>query len=1420
MSVFVVSIVILGFLVFVVALFFLFRDSGRNPLEYKFAARSGRIMVACIVGAFIVVVTGITNLALTKIKIDLKQNQQQALEAVLDSSHETIKLWVQYQIDKLEFLALDKEILASAKELSILYKEQSSLLESAPMKRLRERFRVIQNLNNSIGFFVITPDGMNLGSMRDENVGEMNLILKYRESLFYRVLAGESLLVSAIPSDVPMVGQKKIRGLNVPPTMFVVSPLLDDDGHVFAVLAERYNPNAEFSEVLRLGRIGESGEAYVFNSDIYLASDSRFSELEQSILSIQIMNPNTAEPTYMAQSALQGNHGFNMDGYADYRGVDVVGAWLWDDNLELGFTAELDFKEAMLPYTNARRLILIILVITAGISVGYTFVILTIGGRANRFLENVSDDLEQRVHDRTEELNASEARLQLVLNSVPAVMYLKDIEGKYLYVNSHFNLVFGGSHDRALGATDQAVFPESIAKRIMADDRTVIDSQKELSIENQLPHCDGDMHHFLSNILPIIDDKSKTIGLVGVALDITDRKKAEFALTEMMQKLEASNESLAFVQHAVDKAEYMVLWGHKTTGKIIYGNDITTEYLGYASEELTNLSIIGLDQTHKYTNHSELIENLSDGPVTYETNIITKSGQSIPMDITLQSVTLGDEERIVVFGRDISEYKKLESELINAVATAERASRAKSSFLASMSHEIRTPLNGVLGMIGLARKTTVDKKQDEQLRVAFSSATSLLDLMNDLLDFSKIEAEKLRIEMLDFNIHELIGDAAKTMAYRAEEKKVEVILDLTHLEFTTVKGDPTRIRQILLNLIGNAIKFTQKGEVVIRARAEKMTGNQLCFHCSVSDTGIGIKEHQVKDLFEAFTQADASTTRKYGGTGLGLAISKKLCNLMGGSISVDSVYGKGSEFRFTVELEISDQSLRLLPEIDVSGLNILVVDDISINREIFRYQLTNWGATVAEATGGKEALDYLDREAANTNIILLDMNMPEMDGQQLAGLIRNNSNYDHIKLLLMTSTTEHLNPQELSTLGVDGVFSKPITLTDLYEAMIVSVAHGNALRRSGTLVTSNYLQSLVRPTAVDENEKITVGQPLRILLVDDNEINRLVVMGLLEHLGWNCDIAVNGRLALEFIASRSIENPIDLILMDCQMPEMDGYEATKKIRQGLAGDWAKQIPIVAMTAHALQGDRERCLAAGMNDFLTKPIDSKKFMAVLSRYSKVEKLLTVSTKLTSGQSNDVDANIENDALIWPDSLVMIDTKNPPSFSTYKVAFLAAITVYADQVLGISEAIKTDFVNNDFDSLRGRAHALKGSTINLGLAALSTRASIIEQQLLNDKGCTEAQIDELITLLEQSRIDVTRVMNANQQEVKDDYRSLKEINDEIIVLLENSEVVPVELIAELIGSAHGSKIESEIEAIGIALNAFEYDEAMVMITNLVD
>jgi signal transduction histidine kinase/CheY-like chemotaxis protein/HPt (histidine-containing phosphotransfer) domain-containing protein len=635
-----------------------------------------------------------------------------------------------------------------------------------------------------------------------------------------------------------------------------------------------------------------------------------------------------------------------------------------------------------------------------------------------------------------------------------------------------------------------------------------------------------------------------------------------------------------------------------------------------------------------------------------------------------------------------------------ALLTAEEASRTKSLFLANMSHELRTPLNGVIGMVDLMLAAEPNMQQRRYCDVAKSSARALLELINDILDFSKIEAGKLELDATNFDLHELIEGVATMFGERAEQKKLELVCAMGADVPAIVNGDPMRVRQVLTNLVSNAMKFTERGEVVINIAVQEQTETHALVRFSVKDSGIGIPPDRIARLFRSFSQVDASTTRKFGGTGLGLAISQRIAEMLGGQIGVESELGKGSTFWFTARLEkrAGKRAPRRAGSFDPRGLRALAVDDNATNLEILRSQLESWSLRADVATNARQAVEMAKnaaRDGEPYRFAILDMHMPETDGAELARQLKSEASTHDMILISLSSIGDHITPQMMEQLGFAACLTKPAVPSCLYDSIVDCLAAEKPEGRRDDW-----------GMAVKQTSLRIDG--LHCLLAEDNEINRMVASELLEHAGATCAIAMNGREALNM----ALATKYDVILMDCQMPELDGFEATKQIREAetAAGDGYRRR-IVALTANAIKGDRELCLGAGMDGYVTKPIDPVELLNAILSLVPAGRISAPgpATAAVAEKTPPAPQPIQPEAGPVP---IDVDTLQKRCMGNRKLAAKALSkfeTLVGVDLAAIQESIR----GGNAKSLAASAHKIKGAAGNVSAEDVRRIAADLEQ-----------------------------------------------------------------------------------------------------------
>ncbi len=781
----------------------------------------------------------------------------------------------------------------------------------------------------------------------------------------------------------------------------------------------------------------------------------------------------------------------------------------------------------------------------------------------------------ERVHAATllqlsgEDMARQHAYLDGLLASAPVAISVIDVGGEVQGINPHFERLFGYSSDQAVGQNiDALIVPKSeipkasqLQRRARAGDTVVVEVERRRK--------DG-------TLVPVRLSARRVEGsaeghVFVMYEDISDRRRAQDALTKLASIVETSADAII---------------GQTLDGTVTTWNAAAQRLFGYTLGDVQGKHISLLAPPDKSGEVGAILERIRRGDHIehFETMRVRKDGTAVPVSISI-SVTRDSAGRISGFStiaRDVREEVATREALRNARDAAERLAHTRSAFLANMSHEIRTPLNAVLGLTELLLDTELAPEQRHSLSLVQVAGETLLTLLNDILDLSKIEAEQVRLEAIPFGPTHLIETTIGLLTGRARQKRIELLVDVAADVPAMVRGDPTRLRQVLTNLVGNAIKFTEMGEIVVSVQAAGVLdgGARTRLRFAVRDTGIGIPADKLETIFEEFGQADESTTRKYGGTGLGLAIARRLVRLMDGDLTVVSTVGQGTEFVFTVPLTVEATATPAPAEAGatpLTGRRVLVVDDSTTNRRIVRGVLAAAGLQVGEADSGDAglaALQAAQARGAPYDLVILDQQMPGLDGFALASAVRHAPALAGTRLLMLTSAGERGDGQRCRDLGINGYLTKPASRTDLLDA--VSVVLG---------------MTAATPLVVTQHSIAESRRRLHILLAEDNPVNQEVAATMLRKRGHEVDVVGDGRATVDAVARKSY----DVVLMDIQMPEMDGFEATRTIRATEAG---RDLRIIALTAHALGGEREECLAQGMNDYLTKPFKAHEIFGIV------------------------------------------------------------------------------------------------------------------------------------------------------------------------------------------------------------------------------
>jgi two-component system, sensor histidine kinase and response regulator len=832
-----------------------------------------------------------------------------------------------------------------------------------------------------------------------------------------------------------------------------------------------------------------------------------------------------------------------------------------------------------------------------------------------------------------------------------------------------------------VGKTDFDFFAEEHAKPAYADEQELMRTGRPVvNKEEKETEADGRVRWVSTTKVPLRDPDGRIIGTMGISRDLTERLRAE----ESLRESEALYHSLV---------EYLPqnIFRKDLDGRVTFGNQRYCATLGRPLADIlgkNDYDFFPPELAAKYRRDDAEVVRTGKSFETVEEHI-TGDGTKLYVQV-VKTPVYGARGEIVgtqcIFW-DVTERKRAEEELRQAKEAAEAASRAKSEFLAKMSHEIRTPMNGVIGMTELALGTNLNPEQREYLEVVRTSAESLLSVINDILDFSKIEAGKLEFEEIDFSLRECLGQALNTLALRAAQKGMELAGHVAPDVPDALRGDPGRLRQVLLNLVGNALKFTKRGEVVVRVKVESASEALATLHFEVKDTGIGIPPEKQAAIFEAFAQADSSTTREYGGTGLGLTISARLVEQMGGRIQVESEVGKGSTFHFSARFGMASDAALAAGAFDptlVRGLPVLVVDDNATNRLILEEILANWGMRTTAAADGPAALAALEQaQAAGTPfaLILLDGHMPGMDGFDLAERVRRLPGLARATIMMLTSGGQAGDAVRCRELGLAAYLTKPIRQAELWKAVLAALG------------TEAPAAPADRTTGPDAGSR-----PLRILLAEDNPVNQMLAVRVLRQQGHQVRVVGNGREAVEAAA----EGPFDLVFMDVQMPDMDGLTATAAIRQR-EGETDGHVPIVAMTAYAMKGDRERCLAAGMDDYLAKPIRAREVARVIAALAPAAEAPLPAAAPEPADGRD-GAALLRDVLNWDEALTQAGG-DPDFLRDMSATFLGECPQW---LADLRQAVD----DGDAPRVRIVAHTAKGALTVLAARAAEAAAQRLE------------------------------------------------------------------------------------------------------------
>jgi len=944
---------------------------------------------------------------------------------------------------------------------------------------------------------------------------------------------------------------------------------------------------------------------------------------------------------------------------------------------------------------------------------------------AEEALQQANDGLETRVRERTSEVEAVSEKLRSMSVAAQDAIIMIDDQGAVSFWNPAAAEMFGWSEEEMLGRDlHETIAPaeyhvaqrEAFARFKETGEGTALGRLVELKGIRK----DGSEFPVELSIAPIREGDSWHA--VGTIRDITERNKAEETIKDSEQRYRA----------IFDNANDMITI-HDLEGRILEINGVATERLGYGREELLHKTVVDLRTSDSAAHFSDNLEEVRhQGGAVFEATHLRQDGTVVPVEVSSRLIQYAGSQAVISIARDITERKQAEEHVRRAkeqtettnrelevavvranqlAVEAQTATAAKGEFVANMSHEIRTPMNGVLGMTSLLLDTKLDAEQHGYAEAVRTSGEALLTIINDILDFSKVEAGKLEMENLRFNLRATLEDVGDLLSLRAHEKGLEFTTLVEPDVPSLLWGDPGRLRQVLTNLVGNAIKFTDRGEVAVAVSLDSEDEETAMLRFSVRDTGIGITDEKQGILFQPFTQADASTTRRFGGTGLGLSISKSLVELMHGAIGVTSAPGQGSTFWFTARFDeqtaaTADADTEAggligdAPSASIEGTRVLAVDDNPTNRKVIAGMLKPWGVRHVEVESARQALDALQsaaREGDPFRLAILDMQMPDVDGEMLGAMIREDHVLDDTALVMMTSMGGRGDAARLEKAGFAAYLMKPVKQSQLYDCLVT------VLGRSKSGVAPEAARIITRHSLTD-----LAKSRVRILLAEDNAINQEVALATLGKMGYRAAAVANGREAVAALEMQSY----DLVLMDVQMPEMDGFEATATVRDPLSRVRNHSVPIIALTAHAMAGDREKCLAAGMNDYLSKPLRPEELSRTIERWTAGDRKRPTVTTEPSPQPPDPasresgeQATKASDPIFDREVLLHTLAGDEELAREIITAFLADARL---QLQALREAASS----GSADRLRRQAHALKGASGTVGALALSAEAGRLE------------------------------------------------------------------------------------------------------------
>ncbi|MES9872562.1 MAG: PAS domain S-box protein [Candidatus Sedimenticola sp. 6PFRAG7] len=1494
-----------------------------------------------------------------------------SLKSTVKASRENIHdVWLSGLFEDAVIWAANPGFVRNVESLLLEKRNQAELKGSKELQNLRKFFFERLQRHDALGMFVISPDYLNIASMRDSNLGMTSLIAKHRPSRLKAVFEGKWQLAPPMPSDVPLPDKE---GVMVPgyPTMFILVPVYGQYGEQIAALGVRLNPYGNFSRIAQTGYVGDTGETYFIDREANLLTGSRYTDHLRklgliakdrfSILGLKVERFSQEEGqhprllTRAAESVLSEGSGVSAQGYADYRGVTVLGAWTWDEKLNIGIITEIDEKEALSTYRDIKKIIwqALAIIFLLGLSAmlllyrtqtkasesvarseaylrvvmenavdgivsineqgivqtfnraaqqlfGYTSEevlgqnvsilvpsphreahdhylerylktgekkIIGIGrevdgqrkdgstfpmrlgisesfSEGRRIFTAVIQDLSESnlVHQALQE---SEEKFRRMADAANSAIIMLDPQGRISFWSLMAEKIFGWSAEEAMGQNaHRLIVPQRYFEQFdKAFPFFQASGEGDLvgkTVEVEALHKSG--REFSVEIALSAVNIQGSWNAISIINDITRRKEVENELLKLSRAVEQSPATVVITD---------------MDGSIEYVNNAFIEKTGYSREEALGQNPRILKSEHTSSEeydglwntitagrewHGEFLNKTKSGELYWESALVSPlrntEGEithflAIKEDITdrkmaeevaahraeeLEHSNLALEKSrqaaLNIMQDANSQKKRAESTLKELEASqkalreakevAEEASRAKSTFLATMSHEIRTPMNAIIGMSHLALQTGLDPKQRNYIQKVCNSADMLLNIINDILDYSKIEAQRMELESVEFRLEKVLDNLSNLVGLKAEEKGLEFIFNIDPEIPLALVGDPLRIGQVLVNLGSNAVKFTTQGEVIVACQAISSDSEKICLRFSVKDTGIGMSEKQQEQLFQSFTQADSSISRKYGGTGLGLVISERLVELMGGEIGFESAEGEGSTFFFTIDLgygKAEPEVAWMLPD-DLYDLNVLVVDDNGSAREILSNHLKSFGMRPDQAGSGEAALRKLgasEREGQGFDLVLVDWKMPGMNGDELVRVIHEELELDSPPLIIMVTAhdSEELK-RSVEYVDLNHILIKPISPSALFDTILRSFGHITLDRDSIALEVAGKLESSAHLRGA------------RVLLVEDNEINQELVMELLRNSGVLLTIANNGREALEILGNATFDG----VLMDVQMPEMDGLEATRELRRD---ERFSDLPVIAMTAEAMMDDREAALEAGMNDYIAKPVNVNEMFATMAEWITPEEPAEYPAEIPLVKQPELPESLDESQLSL---LEGVDTDAGLHATQGNTSlYVKLLGMFHDGQADFTTQFDTAYKEGSHKDAIRYAHSLKGVAGNIGALQLQTLARALELACKREAGPDE--VNQALHLVDS---ELKRVLDSIQrfqedQGVFEAHRpatmELKTLNESMLKLrklLFANNTDAVDLVDEILQGPLAEETGDRLAGIRKLIVGYQFDSAL--------